>query len=78
MDLDNINSTLIQPIIDGLFYIVMDEYGEVEINYMISKIFKQNFKVKIPLSSQMRQSIINYLPMPIFLTISSFNNIIIN
>ena len=40
MDLDNINSTLIQPIIDGLFYIVMDEYGEVEINYMISKILK--------------------------------------
>ena len=38
MDLDNINSTLIQPIIDGLFYIGMDEYVEVEINYLLNKI----------------------------------------
>lgn len=45
-DLDNINSTLIQPIIDGLFYIGMDEYGEVEINYIILKILKCNLKVQ--------------------------------
>ena len=43
---NNINSTLIQPIIDALFYIGMDEYGETEINYIILKILKCNLKVQ--------------------------------